>query len=70
MAAAKVLSEQANVCAIYNPDLVNFWDRPHHDLSSLPLVRYLHENFKVAGRTGQFSLLVRNERNLVVESRP
>ena len=70
LAAAKVLSEHANACAIYNPDLVNFWDRPHHDLDSLSLVRYLHENFKVAGRTGQFSLLVRNERNLVVESRP
>ena len=63
MAVSRVLSEHSNACAIYNPDLVAFWDRPHHDLGSLLLVRYLHENFKVAGTTGQFILLVRKERN-------
>ena len=49
MVVSMVISEHPNACTIYNPELVTFWDRPHHDIDSLPLVRYLHENFKVAG---------------------
>jgi hypothetical protein len=68
IAASTVLSQHPNACAIYNPDLVDFWNRTHQNLDSLPLVRYLHENFKVVGTTGQFYFLVRNERNLNVAS--
>jgi hypothetical protein len=68
IAASAVLSQHANPCAIYNPDLVAFWNRTHQNLDSLPLVRYLHENFKVVGATGQFYFLVRNERNLNIAS--
>jgi hypothetical protein len=68
--AAATLSQHPNACAIYNPDIVSFWNRTHQDLDSLPLVRYLNENFKVVGTTGQFSFLVHSERNLTVESNP
>ena len=68
VAASAALSGHPNACAIYNPDLVGFWNRTHQDLNSLPLVRYLHQNFKVVGATGQFNLLVRNERELDIAS--
>lgn len=64
-AAAAVLSQHPNACMVYNPAILVFWNRPPRaDLFSLPLVRYLHQNFKVVGTTGQFSLLVRNQRDL------
>jgi hypothetical protein len=63
-----VLSKHPNACAIYNPALVNFWNRDNRNLDSLPLVRYIHENFKSVGTTGKFSFLVKNDRNLNIES--
>jgi hypothetical protein len=68
IAAAKVLSQHPNACAIYDPDLVTFWNRAHQNLEALPLVRYLRDNFKVVGATGQFYFLVRNERDLNIAS--
>jgi hypothetical protein len=70
VAVSAVLSEHPNACAIYNHTLVDFWNRGHEDLEQLPLVRYLHENFKTAGASGQFSFLVRNERDLTLASDP
>jgi hypothetical protein len=70
LALATVLSGHPNACAIYNPDLVRFWDPKGEMEPASPLARYLFANFKVVGRTGQFSFLVRNERNLTVESAP
>jgi len=68
LAASALLSQQPSACAVYNQQLVDFWDHPHHDVSSLPLVLYLSQNFKVAGRAGPFALLVHNDRDLSVES--
>jgi hypothetical protein len=68
LGASTVLSEHPNACAVYNQELVDFWNQPRRDLSSLPLLRYLFQNFKVVGRAGKFSLLVRSDRNLSVES--
>jgi hypothetical protein len=68
LAASELLSEHPNACAVYNQELVDFWDRPHHDLSSLPLVSYITHNFKVVGTTGKFSLLVKKERDVAAES--
>ena len=68
LAASTLLSQHPNACAVYNQELVDFWDHPRRDLSSLPLVRYLSQNFKVAGTAGPFALLVHNDRNLSVES--
>jgi hypothetical protein len=70
MAVSAALSEHPNACEIYNPTLVDFWNRSHQDLEPLPLVRYLHKNFKIVGASGQFSFLVRNERDLTLASDP
>jgi hypothetical protein len=56
-------------CAIYNPQLVAFWNRSNRDMNTLPLARYLHENFKVVGSLDDFSLLVRNDREIELRSR-
>ncbi len=64
IAASAALSEHPNACAIRNPGLVDFWTRTNQNTDPPPLARYLRENFKVVGSTGQFSLLVRNERKL------
>ncbi len=66
--AVAALAKHPNACAIYNPALVNFWNRDNRNLDSLPLVRYIHENFKSVGTTGKFSFLVKKERNLDIDS--
>jgi len=69
-ATTAILAEHPNACAIYNPQLVAFWNRANRNLDLLPVVRYIHQNFKVAGTTGHFSLLVQNDRHLTVVSNP
>jgi hypothetical protein len=61
---AFALSSHPNACAIYNPEILAFWNRNHRDISGLPLVRYIHDNFKPVGTMDNFVLLVRNERDL------
>lgn len=68
VAASALLSQHPNACAVYNQELVDFWNQPRRDLSSLPLVHYLSQNFKVAGTAGPFALLVHNDRELSIES--
>jgi hypothetical protein len=68
VAATVTLSEHPNACAISNPVLTGIWNRSNIDLDALPLVHYLNQNFKVVGTTGQFSFLVRKERDLQLES--
>ena len=58
------LSKHASACAIYNPEILAFWNRNHRDLSGLPLVRYIHDQFKPVGSMDNFVFLVRNERDL------
>lgn len=61
---ALALSSHPNACAIYNPEILAFWNRNRRDISGLPLVRYIHDNFKPAGTMDNFVFLVRNERDL------
>jgi hypothetical protein len=68
LAATVILSQHPRACALYDQELVDFWDRPHHDVSALPLVSYIFQNFKVAGTTGHFALLVHKGRDLSAES--
>jgi hypothetical protein len=58
------LSKHASACAIYNPEILAFWNRSGRDLSGLPLVRYIHDQFKPVGSMDNFVFLVRNERDL------
>jgi hypothetical protein len=58
------LSKHPKACAIYNPEILSFWNRNDRDLSGLPLVRYIHDEFKPVGSMDDFVFLVRNERDL------
>jgi hypothetical protein len=58
------LSKHPKACAIYNPEVLSFWNRNDRDLSGLPLVRYIHDEFKPVGSMDDFVFLVRNERDL------
>jgi hypothetical protein len=58
------LSKHPNACAIYNPEILEFWNRNGRDMSGLRLVRYIHDEFKPVGSMGNFVFLVRNERDL------
>ena len=51
-----------NACVIYDPELVKFWNRGNMDLSGLPLVRYIEAGFKTVGGKGDYSFMVRKER--------
>jgi hypothetical protein len=58
------LSKHPRACAIYNAEILGFWNRNGRDMSGLRLVRYIHDEFKPAGSMDNFVLLVRNERDL------
>jgi hypothetical protein len=58
------LSKHPKACAIYNPEILRFWNRNGRDLSGLPLVRYIHDEFKPVGSIDNFVFLVRKERDL------
>jgi hypothetical protein len=58
------LSKHPNACAIYNPQILGLQIHNGHDVSGLPLVRYIHDEFKPVGSMDNFVFLVRNERDL------
>ena len=58
------LSKHSKACAIYNPEILGFWNRNDRDMRGLPLVRYIHDEFKPVGSVDNFVLLVRKERDL------
>ena len=58
------LSKHPKACAIYNPEILGFWNRKGRDMSGFPLVRYIHDEFKPVGSMDNFVFLVRNERDL------
>ena len=49
MEIVSALSGHPRACAVYNPDILAIWDRNHRDLSGLPLVRFIDDNFKTVG---------------------
>ena len=69
-AAIRELSSHPSACAVYNPDLVAFWNRGKQDVTQLPLVHYIETNFKVAGASDRYFLLVKNERSLTLNASP
>jgi hypothetical protein len=65
MIVQTALSGHADACIVYNPDMVAFWNEAGGiDVEALPLVRYIREDFKIAGSSNQYYLLVRKERDL------
>jgi hypothetical protein len=53
------LSSHPRACIIYHPVLTAFWNKGNEDLSSLPLVAYIRENFRPLASAGKYQLLVR-----------
>jgi hypothetical protein len=66
--ASAVLSEHSRACAVYNPDIVKFWNRSHQDVHAAPVARYIDEHFKVVGSTHRYYLLVSKERDVAIAS--
>jgi hypothetical protein len=63
LAVVSELSRYPRACAIYNPILVAFWNRGHQNIDMLPLVRYIHENFRTAGVRDRYYFLIRKDRD-------
>ena len=57
------LAPHARACIVYNPALVKFWGTKTELLQSLPLTKYIRDNFRTVARSGDYYLMMRNERN-------
>ncbi len=58
------LEHHPNACAIYSPMGVWFWYKGPSDLSGSPLAQYILTRFKVVDRKGDYSFMIRKERQL------
>jgi hypothetical protein len=57
------LSAHPRACIVYHPRLVKLWNPGgEQDVEALPLVRYIRRSFKPLMSSGDYQLLVRNER--------
>jgi hypothetical protein len=56
------ISSHPRACMVYNPALVNFWNPGGESRENLPLVRYIFDNFRPVGGSGDYQLMLRNAR--------
>jgi hypothetical protein len=56
------ISSHSRACMVYNQTLSDFWNPAHDNLDDLPLVHYIFQNFRSAGRRGDFQIMVKNDR--------
>jgi hypothetical protein len=56
------LSRYPGACAIYHPTGVGFWNTGKVDVREWPLANYILTHFKTVGQTGDYQLMIRNER--------
>jgi len=56
------LAEHPDACVVYNPDLVQFWQKTKAELNAMPLAAYINNNFTVLTEMNHYYLLVRNGR--------
>jgi hypothetical protein len=61
---ARDFARFSSPCVVYIPKLVTFWNKGAQDWSTLPLVKYIQQNFKTAGETNGYYFLFRNDRQL------
>jgi hypothetical protein len=59
------LEPHARACIVYNPALIKFWGTKAELLESLPLAKYIRENFRTVVSSGDYYLMMRNERDRV-----
>ena len=57
------LERHPRACIVYNPTLVKFWRTKTELLASLPLAKYIGENFRTVASSGDYQLMMRKERN-------
>jgi len=60
------LESRRNACAVVQALTAPLW-RPRVDPDSMPLVRYIFENFQPAGSAMGYDFLVRKDRNVVLQ---
>lgn len=56
------ISSHPRACMVYNQTLSDFWNPAKDDLNDLPLVHYIFQNFRPAGHSGDFQIMLRNDR--------
>jgi len=57
------LAPRARACVVYNPAIMKFWGTKAEVLQSLPLVQYIRQNFRIVANSGEYYLMMRNERD-------
>jgi hypothetical protein len=57
------LERHPRACIVYNPTLVKFWGTKTEALESLPLVKFIGENFRTVASSGDYQLMMRKERD-------
>ena len=62
-AVIAALAPHARACIVYNPTHVKFWGTKAEILESLPLAKYIRENFRTFANSGDYELMIRNERD-------
>lgn len=56
------ISTHPRACAVYNRTLTEFWNPGGKSLESLPLAAYIFRSFQPVGASGDYQLMLRNER--------
>jgi hypothetical protein len=56
------IAGHARACMVYNRPLSEFWNRGGEKLEAQPLAQYIFANFSPAGASGDYQLLLRNQR--------
>jgi hypothetical protein len=58
------ISSHPRACMVYNRPLARFWNPTGENLENLPLVHYIFRNFQPVGSSGDYQLMLRNERRI------
>jgi hypothetical protein len=60
------LSRHPNVCAVYHPSGVDFFNTGKQDVHSWPLAHHILTQFKTIGESGDYQFMVPRERQLTI----
>jgi hypothetical protein len=56
------ISSHPRACMVYNRPLANFWNPGGESLENQPMVAYIFRNFQPVGVSGDYQLMLRNDR--------